>query len=106
MILRILWVKAGKLLPVDTGGKIRSYNLLKHLAARNETTLLSYYDGPPDWDYEKQIAEELPGAVTINTGKPESTLAQTINYLRFLPSAAPYAVTKFTSTTVQSLLSK
>src|SRR5688572_7413894 len=30
--VRILWVKAGKILPVDTGGKIRSFNLLRHLA--------------------------------------------------------------------------
>src|SRR5512145_3151501 len=28
--MRVLWTKAGKLLPVDTGGKIRSYNLLRH----------------------------------------------------------------------------
>ncbi len=103
--MRILWVKAGKLLPVDTGGKIRSYNLLKPLAARNETTLLSYYDGPPDKNYEKQIAQELPGAITVNTGKAESTIAQTTNYLRHLPSFAPYAVTKFTSPKVQKLLS-
>lgn len=106
MRLRILWVKAGKLLPVDTGGKIRSYNLLKHLAARNETTLLSYYDGPRDTEYEKQIAEELPGAVTINTGKADLPTAQTFNYLQRLPSAAPYAVTKFTSRAIQDLLSK
>ena len=104
--MRILWVKAGRLLPVDTGGKIRSYNLLKHLAARNETTLLSYYDGPRDINYETEIAEKLPGAVTINTGKPDSTAAQTFNYLQHLPSSAPYAVTKFTSPAVQDLLSK
>ena len=34
--MRLLWVKAGKLLPVDTGGKIRSYNLLCHLAQQLE----------------------------------------------------------------------
>ena len=39
--MRILWVKAGKLLPVDTGGKIRSYNLLRQLAARHETVPLT-----------------------------------------------------------------
>src|SRR6185369_17104200 len=105
MSLRILWVKAGKLLPVDTGGKIRSFNLLKHLATRNETTLLSYYDGPRDRDYEKQIVAELPEAVAINTGKDDSSTAQIINYLRRLPSAAPYAVTKFTSPAVKDLLS-
>ena len=39
--MRILWVKAGKILPVDTGGRIRSYNILRHLSARNETVFLS-----------------------------------------------------------------
>jgi glycosyltransferase involved in cell wall biosynthesis len=103
--VRILWVKAGRLLPVDTGGKIRSYNLLKHLASRNETTLLSYYDGPADPGYEQKLTEELPGAVTINTGKADSTAGQTINYLRHLASSAPFAVTKFTLPKVQKLLS-
>ncbi len=104
--MRILWVKAGKLLPVDTGGKIRSYNLLKHLAEKNDLTLLSYYDGPPDSQYEKEIARELPGAVTIRTGKPDSTIGQAIDYLTHLPSTSPYAVSKFSSSEVRKLLCK
>lgn len=95
--MRILWVKAGKLLPVDTGGKIRSYNLLRQLAARHQLSLLSYYGGERDAGYERDIAEHLPGAETIHTGAPESTLAQGLDYLRRLPSRAPYAVRKFTS---------
>ena len=43
--MKILWVKAGKILPVDTGGRIRSYNIMRHLAARNELIFLSYYPG-------------------------------------------------------------
>jgi len=103
--LRILWVKAGKLLPVDSGGKIRSYNLLRHLSQRNETTFLSYYDGPPDKHYEEKIVQELPGAITVRTGKRESTIGQAVNYLRHLISPAPFAVTKFTSPRVQRLIS-
>ena len=102
--LRILWVKAGKLLPVDTGGKIRSFNLLKQLSAGNETTLLSYYGGAADSDYEQQIQRELPGTVTLNTGAPESTIGQSFNYLWRLPSPAPYAVTKFTSPAVRQMI--
>ena len=30
--MNILWVKPGKLLPLDTGGKLRSYNILRHLS--------------------------------------------------------------------------
>jgi glycosyltransferase involved in cell wall biosynthesis len=95
--MRILWVKAGKLLPVDTGGKIRSYNLLRQLAARHDVTLLSYYGGERDYQYEREIAEHLPGAETIHTGAPETTIAQAADYLRHLFKRAPYAVTKFTS---------
>lgn len=102
--MRILWVKAGKILPVDTGGKIRSFNLLKHLATRNDFTLLSYYDGPRDQTYEEDINRIVP-TVAVNTGGPESSAGQIINYLKRLPNAAPYAVTKFTSPKVESLIS-
>ena len=95
--MRILWVKAGKLLPVDTGGKIRSYNLLRQLSARHKLTLLSYYGGARDEHYERELDEHLPGAETINTSAPETTLAQAGDYLRCLSKSAPYAVTKFTS---------
>ncbi len=97
--MKILWVKAGKLLPVDTGGKIRSYNILRRLRAQNDVTLLSYYGGPRDVNYEKEIAEHLPGTVTVHTGVPESSA---LDYLRRLTRAAPYSVTKFTSREVQS----
>lgn len=103
--MRILWVKAGKILPVDTGGKIRSFNLLKHIAARNEFTLLSYYDGPKDKKYEEEIRKIVP-TVSVNTGTPESSAGQIINYFKRLPNAAPYAVTKFTSAKVKSLISE
>ena len=104
--MRILWVKAGKLLPIDTGGKIRSSNLLKQLAKRHETTLVSYYSGPEDQDYESMIQELLPGTVSINTNAPESTFGQSIDYLRRIYSTAPYAVAKFTSPTVQQRIAE
>ena len=66
--MRLLWVKAGKLLPVDTGGKIRSYNILRHLAMRHETTLLSYYPGASDEAYEEQLRQRFPGAVAVGMG--------------------------------------
>lgn len=93
--MRILWVKAGKLLPVDTGGKIRSYNILVQLAKTHQVTLLSYYGGAKDPAYESEIARLLPGAEVIYTAAPESTLRQSIDYIFRLPAAAPYAVTKF-----------
>ncbi len=95
--MRILWVKAGKLLPVDTGGKIRSYNILRHLARSHEVTFLSYYGGKKDPAYEVEIQCELPGARTISTTALDgSELAQSVDYLRRVFQAAPFAVSKFT----------
>src|SRR6201998_945594 len=94
--MKILWVKAGKLWPVDTGGKIRSFNILRHIVRNHEVTLLSYYCGQRDAEYETAIPKQLPGAQTIYTAAPESTIAQSIDYILRLPSAAPYAVKKFT----------
>src|SRR5205085_8503715 len=101
-MMRILWVKAGKLLPVDTGGKIRSFNILRELAATNAVTLLSYYGGARDEDYEQQIQDRFAGAVTINTAAPDATtFERAVDYLRRLPNRAPYAVTKFYSPEVE-----
>ena len=95
--MRILWVKAGKLLPVDTGGKIRSFNILKKLARNNAVTLLSYYGGAKDSGYESSLVKELTGAHCINTGAPDGgTFTQALDYLRRLANPAPYAVSKFT----------
>lgn len=102
--MKILWVKAGKILPVDTGGKIRSYNLLRQLASRHETVLLSYYGGARDESYEREVERHLPGAVTVHTGAPDSFARQALDYLLRLPSSAPYAVRKFTSPEVRKLV--
>ena len=96
--MRILWVKAGKLLPVDTGGKIRSYNLLRQLALRNELTLLSYYGEAEDREYDAEIRRQFPGAETIYTGVPG---ASALHYARHALSRTPYAVAKFTSGSVR-----
>jgi glycosyltransferase involved in cell wall biosynthesis len=99
--MRILWVKAGKILPVDTGGRIRSYNILRHLAARNDTVFLSYYPGARDERYERELTELFPGAITFPAGAPHGRAAQLLHYALRVPRAAPYAVSKFTAPSVR-----
>jgi glycosyltransferase involved in cell wall biosynthesis len=99
--MKILWVKGGKLLPVDTGGKIRSYNILRHLAKKHALTYLSYYDGHRDPSYESSLLEHLAGSRIIHIQASESTLSQYLDYIWRLNSRAPYAVTKFTHPDVQ-----
>ena len=42
--MTILWLSAGLLLPLDKGGKLRTWHLMRHLARRHDITVLSYVD--------------------------------------------------------------
>jgi glycosyltransferase involved in cell wall biosynthesis len=100
--MKILWVKAGKLLPVDTGGKIRSYNILRQLAKRHELTLLSYYAGRRDEAYERDIQAHFPGAAPVSTGALDATpFERGWSYAGNLFARAPFAVTKHTASAVK-----
>jgi len=104
-VVKILWVKAGKLLPVDTGGKIRSFNLLRELDARSRVTLLSYYGGARDVDYERELLGVFPHAVPVHTAAPDgSGAAAAFDYAAKLLRQTPYAVSKFTSPQVRRLV--
>ena len=105
--MKILWVKANKILPVHSGGDLRSFNILRQLAVRDEVIFFSYYDEGADPDYEKNLQEQLPGAVCVNTGRRQaSRLARGMDYLLRLPQSAPYAVSRFGSGKVQQRLKR
>ncbi|MGH9353438.1 MAG: glycosyltransferase, partial [Terriglobia bacterium] len=103
--MKILWVKSGKILPVDTGGKIRSYNILRRLSSGNEVAFISYYGGRRDEAYEQEIARDLPGTQAIHTATPDATaIEQAFDYVRRFPSGKPFAVSKFASTKVKRIV--
>jgi glycosyltransferase involved in cell wall biosynthesis len=103
--MRILWVKADKLLPVQNGGNIRTYHVLRYLSARHQLTFYSYYGGTPDPDYERELQRQLPGAVAVCTGKRElSGVARGLDYLAHLSAQPPYAVSRFAHAKVRKQL--
>ncbi len=103
--MRILWVKADKLLPVQNGGNIRTYHVLRYLSARHELTFYSYYGGTPDPDYERELQRQLPGAVAVCTGKRVlAGAARALDYLAHLGAQPPYAVSRFADAKVQKQL--
>ena len=105
--MKILWVKPGKLLPLDSGGQLRTYNILRCLAAEHELTYLSYYGGLRDEAYEREILQHLPGTVTLHTGAPDTTpLERYLDYVRRFPRLAPYPVTKFTDPRVRQMVTR
>lgn len=102
--MKILWVKANKLLPLHSGGDIRSYHIARYLTSRHELCFFSYYDGQPDADYERQLAEHFPGASCVCTGKAQTVPARALDYLWRVADRAPYAVSRFKSARVQEKL--
>ncbi len=103
--MRVLWVKGGKLLPVDTGGKIRSYNILRRLGKDHEVTLLSYYGGRRDPDYETALPKQFPLAQVVYTAAREAAgVRGVLDYFSHLPRLAPYSVSKFTHAPVRKLV--
>lgn len=103
--MKILWVKPGKLLPLDSGGKLRTYNILRYLCATHDVTYLSYYGGRRDQEYEQAILQHFPRAVSVHSQSLDMAgFAQYLDYFRHLLSPAPYSVRKFTTRRVQRML--
>jgi glycosyltransferase involved in cell wall biosynthesis len=103
--VRILWVKANKLLPVSSGGDIRSYNIAHGLAAQHDLTFLSYYDGTQDESYEQELKRHFPGSVCLCTEKRTGSVPKRVlDYMVHFPSEAPYAVSRFASPQVREKL--
>jgi glycosyltransferase involved in cell wall biosynthesis len=103
--MKILWVKPGKILPLDTGGKLRTYNILRHLAASHELTYLSYYAGERDEAYEREVRSHIPGTMCVH--KPSQDLKgirRHLDYFLQITGRAPYAVSRFADPQVKRLL--
>lgn len=93
--MKILWVKAGGLVPLDTGGKIRSYHILKELARQHDVTLFTFYAAHPHDSHDElrrvlSRVECYPLAIPA----PGST-GDLINYARHVFSSYPYSMAKF-----------
>ncbi len=56
--MRILWLSANLLLPLDKGGKLRTWHVMRHLAARHSITYLSFAD-------PETAAEDLEGMAEV-----------------------------------------
>jgi sugar transferase (PEP-CTERM/EpsH1 system associated) len=61
--MRLIWVKVGGLWPVNTGGRIRSFHMLRELSTRHEVTLLTTHAPPDD---PGALAAALPGCEVVS----------------------------------------
>jgi polysaccharide biosynthesis protein PslH len=93
--MKILWVKAGGLVPPDTGGKIRSYNILRQLARRHSITFFSFYAAHnPDVHAELKHLFDRVVTMPLRIPAPKS-FAEMCDYAIRLFSSEPYGITKY-----------
>ena len=93
--MKILWVKAGGLVPPDTGGKIRSYNILRELARQHSVTFFSFY-ATHDNDLHPDLKNIFDGVVCMPLSLPApKSLAEMFDYGVRLLSPQPYNITKY-----------
>jgi polysaccharide biosynthesis protein PslH len=93
--VKILWVKAGGLVPPDIGGKIRSYHILTQLAQTHSVTLFTFYaahQGDVHSELEGMFDEVfyLPLQIATNRG-----IGELAHYAGNLLSPWPHTVSKY-----------
>ncbi len=97
-MMRILWLNASLLLPLDKGGRLRTWHLMRHLARRHTITYLSFADPqqpPADRDGMSEVCAEL---VTVpRTEQTKSGLQFYASVAKHLFDPVPYAVAQYRS---------
>jgi sugar transferase (PEP-CTERM/EpsH1 system associated) len=93
--MKILWVKAGGLVPPDTGGKIRSYNILRELARRHSVTFFSFYAAHGD-DLHPGLKDVFERVICLPLKLPApKSVAEMLDYSLGLLSSEPYNIRKY-----------
>src|SRR6267142_3473082 len=96
--MHILWLKTELLHPVDKGGKIRTYNMLKELKRHHRITYLTLDDGAPGAAERESAFEYCHELVCIPHQPREKFTAGFYSELLFnLVSPRPYAIKKYQS---------
>jgi len=96
--MRILWLKSDLLLPLDKGGKLRTWHLMRHLARRHEITYLAFREPEQPAANVEGMKEVASRVETITRSEPtKGTLRFYADATLHLLDPLPYAVGKYRS---------
>ena len=96
--MRILWLNAGLLLPLDKGGKLRTWHLMRHLARRHSITYVCFADPKEKKEHREGMVEVCNSLVTVARSDPaKGSTAFYLDAVRHVVNALPYAVGKYQS---------
>ncbi len=96
--MKILWLNAGLLLPLDKGGKLRTWHLMRHLARQHQITYLSFAD-PSQTDTDRDGMREVCSRLETvpRTDPAKGTLRFYVDAARYVVDPLPYAVARYRS---------
>ena len=105
--MRILWLKTELLHPVDKGGKIRTYYMLKELKREHHVTYLTLDDGTATADERAKATEYCHELICIPQARREKfTPGFYFELLLNLASPRPYAIKKYESAAMLSKITE
>lgn len=100
--MRILWLKTEVLHPVDKGGKIRTYNMLKELKREHHITYLTLDDGTASAEDKKKASEYCHELVCLpHARRDKFTPGFYVDLLLNLVSQQAYAIKKYESSAMR-----
>jgi polysaccharide biosynthesis protein PslH len=100
--MRILWIKTELLHPIDKGGKIRTYQMLRSLVRQHDVTYLCLDDGSASAEDRSNASEYCTRLVTVPFHPTEKGgPAFFLDLFRNLFSSLPYAVARYRSRLLQ-----
>lgn len=96
--MKILWLNANLLLPLDKGGKLRTWHIMRELAKQHAITYLSFAEPShtsADYAGMREVCQRLE--TVPRTDPAKGTTRFYLDAVRYLVDAAPYAVAKYRS---------
>jgi polysaccharide biosynthesis protein PslH len=104
--MKICWIKVGGFVPLDYGGRIRSYHMVRELARRHEVTVVTFYPRAAD-DQHHTIAREFKELITVPLDLPKPRSAgEYLNYAQLLFAPDPYSMQKYYSPEVRRTIAE
>lgn len=105
--MRILWLKTELLHPVDKGGKIRTYQMLKELKREHHITYLTLDDGQASNEAREKSDEYCHDLICVPHHQREKFTAGFYADLALnVVSRLPYAIRKYQSAEMRRLVSE
>jgi sugar transferase (PEP-CTERM/EpsH1 system associated) len=96
--MKILWLNSGLLLPLDKGGRLRTWHLMRHLARDHQITYVSFADPDEDPVNISGMRAVCTRIETIPRRDPaKGSVRFYVDTARYLLNPLPYAVAKYRS---------